>query len=153
MENKIGLVIVTHGQLAKAFIEALEHVVGPRENIRAICIYPQDNVDQHRKDILKTVEEVDRGQGVILLTDLFGGTPSNLAISALGVKPVEVIAGINLPMLIRLARLPEGTSLKDAVAEGQEAGRKYIHAASMLLEGNLVEPVTADHISQKSVGK
>jgi PTS system mannose-specific IIA component len=145
----IGLVIVTHGQLAKAFIEALEHVVGPRENIRAICIYPQDDIEKHRATILKTVEEVDSGQGVILLTDLFGGTPSNLAISALGIKPVEVIAGINLPMLVRLARLPEGTSLKEAVAEAQEAGRKYIHAASFLLDGSPVESVTTDQLSKK----
>ncbi len=144
----IGLVIVTHGQLAKAFVEALEHVVGPRENIRAICIYPQDNIDLHRENILKATEEVDRGQGVILLTDLFGGTPSNLAISALGVKSVEVIAGINLPMLVRLARLPEGTSLKDAVIQGQEAGRKYIHAASTLLEGKMMEPVTTEQIAK-----
>ena len=144
----IGLVIVTHGQLAQAFVEALEHVVGPRENIRAICIYPQDNIDLHRENILKAAEEVDRGQGVILLTDLFGGTPSNLAISALGVKPVDVIAGINLPMLVRLARLPEGTSLKDAVAQGLEAGTKYIHAASTLLEGKIAEPVTTEQIAK-----
>lgn len=139
----IGLVIVTHGQLAKAFVEALEHVVGPCKNVRAICIYPQDNVDLHRESILKTVEEVDKGQGVILLTDLFGGTPSNLAISALGLKPIEVIAGINLPMLVQLARLKEGTSLKEAVRQGQEAGRKYIHAASILLEDNTNEPITS----------
>ena len=145
----IGLVIVTHGQLAKAFVEALEHVVGPRENIRAICIYPQDDIDLHRENILEATEEVDRGQGVILLTDLFGGTPSNLAISALGVKSVEVIAGINLPMLVRLARLPEGTSLKDAVTQGQEAGRKYIHAASTLLEGKMTEPLTTEQIARK----
>lgn len=144
----IGLVIVTHGQLATAFVEALEHVVGPRDNIRAICIYPQDNIDQHRQDILKAAEEVDSGQGVILLTDLFGGTPSNLAISALGVKPVEVIAGINLPMLVRLARLPDGTSLKEAVIQGQEAGRKYIHAATTLLEGNMIESEIDDQMTQ-----
>jgi PTS system mannose-specific IIA component len=144
----IGLVIVTHGQLATAFVEASEHVVGPRENIRAICIYPQDNIDQQRSNILKAAEEVDSGQGVILLTDLFGGTPSNLAISALGVRPVEVIAGINLPMLVRLARLPEGTSLKDAVAQGQEAGRKYIHAATTLLEGHTIGPVIADQLAR-----
>lgn len=145
----IGLVIVTHGGLAKAFVEALEHVVGPKENVRAVCIYPQDNADKHRANILKMVEEVDSGQGVILLTDLFGGTPSNLAISALGVKPVEVIAGINLPMLVRLARLPEGTSLKEAVHEGQEAGRKYIHSASALLEGAQHEPVTSLAMSKQ----
>lgn len=145
----IGLIIVTHGQLAKAFIEALEHVVGPRNNVRAICIYPEDNVDQHRENILKTVEEMDNGQGVILLTDLFGGTPSNLAISALGIKPVEVIAGINLPMLVRLARLPEGTSLKEAVIQAQEAGRKYIHAATTLLEASAIEPMTIKQAASK----
>lgn len=144
----IGLVIVTHGQLACAFVEALEHVVGPRENIRAICINPNDDIDLHRENILKATEEVDSGHGVILLTDLFGGTPSNLAISALGVKSVDVIAGINLPMLVRLARLPEGTLLKDAVAQGQEAGRKYIHAASTLLEGKIIEPTTTEQISR-----
>jgi PTS system mannose-specific IIA component len=144
----IGLVIVTHGQLACAFVEALEHVVGPRENIRAICINPNDDIDLHRENILKATEEVDSGQGVILLTDLFGGTPSNLAISALGVKSVDVIAGINLPMLVRLARLPEGTFLKDAVVQGQEAGRKYIHAASTLLEGKIIEPTTTEQISK-----
>ena len=144
----IGLVIITHGQLAKGFIEALEHVVGPRENIRAICIYPEDNIDKQRETILETAKEVDSGEGVIFLTDLFGGTPSNLAISALGMKSIEVIAGINLPMLIRLARLPEGTSLKEAIAQGQEAGRKYIHAASILLDEKSVEPVTKDQIIQ-----
>jgi len=144
----IGLVIVTHGQLARGFVEALEHIVGPRENIRAICINPTDDVDLHRENILKSAEEVDSGEGVILLTDLFGGTPSNLAISALGVKPVEVIAGINLPMLVRLARLPAGTCLKDAVVQGQEAGRKYIHAATTLLEGTIMEPVTTEQISR-----
>jgi len=142
----IGLVIVTHGQLALALVEALEHIVGHRENIRTICINSKDDIDLHRKNILKAAEEVDYGQGVILLTDLFGGTPSNLAISALGIKPVDVIAGINLPMLVRLARLPEGTSLKDAVDQGVEAGRKYIHAASTLLEGKIIETVTTEKI-------
>lgn len=145
----IGIVIVTHGQLAKAFIEALEHVVGPVNNIRAICIYPQDNIDEHREIILKTVEEVDEGEGVILLTDLFGGTPSNLAISALGIKSVEVIAGINLPMLVRLARLQQGTPLKEAAVQGQEAGRKYIHAASALLEPQLIEPITTTKVARQ----
>ena len=144
----IGLVIITHGQLAKGFIEALEHVVGPRENIRTICIYPEDNIDKQRENILETAKEVDSGQGVIFLTDLFGGTPSNLAISALGMESIEVIAGINLPMLIHLARLPEGTSLKEAVAQGQEAGRKYIHAASILLDEKSVGPVAKDQIIQ-----
>lgn len=147
----IGLVIVTHGQLATAFIEALEHVVGPRDSIRGVCIYPKDNIDAHRENILKAVEEVDNGQGVILLTDLFGGTPSNLAISALGVKPVEVIAGINLPMLVRLARLPENTTLKEAVAQGQEAGRKYIHVATTLLENTNLDSESAEQKTKNAV--
>ncbi|MBM3468577.1 MAG: PTS sugar transporter subunit IIA [Alphaproteobacteria bacterium] len=148
----IGLVIVTHGELANSFVEALKHVVGSEleENIRAICIHPKDDMEQHRANILKAVEEVDNGEGVILLTDLFGGTPSNLAISALGLKPVEVIAGINLPLLVKLARLPKGTPLKEAVAKGQEAGRKYIHAASSLLEDQAIqEPATASKIAHE----
>jgi PTS system mannose-specific IIA component len=138
----IGLVIITHGQLAKAFVESLEHVVGDAPNVRSICIYPQDDDEQQRINILKAIEEVDQGQGVILLTDLFGGVPSNLAISALGVKSVEVVAGINLPMLVRLARLQKGTPLKEAVQQAQEAGRKYIHVASALLEANSQEAAT-----------
>lgn len=149
----IGLIIVTHGQLAKAFVEALEAVVGPVDNIRSICIFPEDDIEQHRHAILKAVEDVDQGHGVILLTDLFGGTPSNLAISALGSKSagpksIEVIAGINLPMLVRLARLQKDTPINEAVLQAQEAGRKYIHAASTLLEGSVKEPVTTTHVAQ-----
>jgi PTS system mannose-specific IIA component len=144
----IGLVIITHGQLAKAFIESLEHVVGTVQNARSICIYPQDDSELQRTNILKAIEEVDQGQGVILLTDLFGGIPSNLAISALGIKPVEVIAGINLPMLVRLARLQKGTPLKEAVEQAQEAGRKYIHVASALLEANRQESVTVKQLAK-----
>ena len=129
----IGLVLVTHGDLASAFISALEYVTGPQQNIQAICIQPQDDMEKHRSNILQAIENVDKGVGVILLTDLFGGTPSNLAISTLGVKPIEVIAGINLPMLVKLVSLREKTPLRQAVEQAQEAGRKYIHVASSLL--------------------
>ena len=129
----IGMVLVTHGRLAIEFIAALEHVVGPQQNIRAVCIGPDDDMEQRRKDILDSVAEVEEGDGVALLTDMFGGTPSNLAISIMEKGNVEVIAGLNLPMLIKLAELRDGGNLDDAVASAQEAGRKYINVASRLL--------------------
>ncbi|HET6518677.1 MAG TPA: PTS sugar transporter subunit IIA [Geminicoccaceae bacterium] len=129
----IGLVLVTHGRLAEEFIAATEHVVGPQRNARAISIGPDDDMEQRRRDILAAVEEVDEGQGVILLTDMFGGTPSNLAISIMDKTRVEVIAGVNLPMLIKLASVRESEPLAEAVASAQEAGRKYINVASTLL--------------------
>lgn len=129
----IGMVLVTHGRLAEEFIAALEHVVGPQERIQAICIGPDDDMEQRRKDILESVSAVDDGAGVVLLTDMFGGTPSNLAISIMEAAKVEVIAGINLPMLIKLASVRSGDDLGKAVTEAQEAGRKYINVASSLL--------------------
>ncbi len=129
----IGMVLVTHGRLAVEFIGALEHVVGPQENIAAICIGPDDDMEKRRRDIVDSVAEVDDGDGVVVLTDMFGGTPSNLAISIMEEAIVEVIAGINLPMLIKLAGLRQGHSIADAVALAQEAGRKYISVASSLL--------------------
>ena len=129
----IGIVLVTHGRLAKEFIAALEHVVGPQENTAAICIGPDDDMEQRRQDIIKSVAQADEGEGVVLLTDMFGGTPSNLAISVLDQGRVEVIAGVNLPMLIKLASLRESESLASAVAQAQQAGRKYINVASQLL--------------------
>ncbi len=129
----IGMVLVTHGRLAAEFISALEHVVGPQRNIAAVCIGPEDDMERRRQDILRSVEEVDAGQGVVLLTDMFGGTPSNLAISIMDKAKVEVIAGVNLPMLIKLASLRESESLAEAVRGAQEAGRKYINVASQLL--------------------
>ncbi len=134
----IGLVLVTHGRLAEEFIAATEHVVGPQPNMRAISIGPDDDMEQRRRDILTAVEEVDGGQGVILLTDMFGGTPSNLAISIMDKARVEVIAGVNLPMLIKLASVRATEPLPEAVASAQEAGRKYINVASTLLavDGN-----------------
>jgi len=127
------MVLVTHGRLAAEFIAALEHVVGPQTNIAAVCIGPDDDMERRRQDILRAIGEVDAGKGVVLLTDMFGGTPSNLAISVMDKAKVEVIAGINLPMLIKLASLRETESLAAAVRGAQEAGRKYINVASQLL--------------------
>jgi PTS system mannose-specific IIA component len=131
----IGLVIVTHGRLAEEFIMAMEHVVGPQAGVRAICIGPEDDMERRRRDILSACAEVDHGDGVILLTDMFGGTPSNLAISVMEQTHAEVIAGLNLPMLIKLASVRGRMDLQDAVAAAQEAGRKYISVASYLLTG------------------
>jgi PTS system mannose-specific IIA component len=129
----IGLILVTHGGLAKEFVAATEHVVGPQPNMHAISIGPDDDIEQRRRDILAAVEAVDDGSGVILLTDMFGGTPSNLAISIMNQGRVEIIAGVNLPMLIKLASVRETESLEAAVVSAQEAGRKYINVASRLL--------------------
>jgi PTS system mannose-specific IIA component len=131
----IGLVIVTHGRLAQEFIYAMEHVVGPQVAVEAICIGPEDDMERRRQDILAACGRVEGGQGVILLTDMFGGTPSNLAISVMEQTKAEVIAGLNLPMLIKLASLRGRVSLEDAVAAAQEAGRKYISVASYVLAG------------------
>ncbi|MEE9251096.1 MAG: PTS sugar transporter subunit IIA [Alphaproteobacteria bacterium] len=129
----IGMVLVTHGQLAKEFVAALEHVVGPQQNVITVCIGPEDDMEQHRQEILRGISEVDDGRGVVLMTDMFGGTPSNLAISVMSEAKVEVIAGVNLPMLIKFASVRENESLADAVTSVQEAGRKYINVASRLL--------------------
>ncbi len=131
----IGLVLVTHGQLAKQFVEAMEHVVGPQAQVISISIGPDDDMEQRRNDILEAVDAVDQGDGVILLTDMFGGTPSNLAISIMDKAKVEVIAGINLPMLIKLASVRDSVSLADAVEQAQDSGRKYISVASKVLAG------------------
>ncbi len=129
----IGVVLVTHGRLAQEFIGALEHVVGPQENMAAVCIGPDDDMERRRREIVESVAEVDSGRGVVLLTDMFGGTPSNLAISVLDQGRVEVVAGVNLPMLIKLASLRGEKSLATVIAEAQRAGRKYISVASQLL--------------------
>ena len=131
----IGLVIVTHGRLAEEFISAMEHVVGPQAAVQAICIGPEDDMERRRRDILNACERVDDGNGVILLTDMFGGTPSNLAISVMDQTKAEVIAGLNLPMLIKLASVRTKLPLQDCVAHAQEAGRKYISVASYVLAG------------------
>jgi mannose PTS system EIIA component len=132
----IGMVLVTHGRLAEEFIAATEHVVGRQSDVRAVCIGPDDDMEQRRQEILDAVDAVDTGNGVILLTDMFGGTPSNLAISVLDKSNVEVIAGVNLPMLIKLASTRDSDDLAGAVASAQEAGRKYINVASTLLNGD-----------------
>ena len=129
----IGLVLVTHGGLATEFRVAMEHVVGPQEAVETVCIGPDDDMEARRADIAAAVQRVDAGAGVILLTDLFGGTPSNLAISLLKAGHIEVIAGVNLPMLIRLESARRNMSVTQAVAAAREAGRKYISVASELL--------------------
>ena len=129
----IGLVLVTHGQLAAEFVRAMEHVVGPQPAIAAICIGPDDDMETRRGEIAHALETVDDGSGVILLTDLFGGTPSNLAISLMEPGRYEVIAGVNLPMLIRLAGARKMMKVQGAVAAAREAGRKYITVASEVL--------------------
>jgi PTS system mannose-specific IIA component len=131
----IGLVLVTHGQLATEFRSALEHVVGPQDQIEPITIGPDDNVEQRRRDIIEAVKKVDTGDGVVILTDMFGGTPSNLAISVMSRPKVEVLAGINLPMLIKLVKVRDECPLAEAVAAAQESGRKYITIASRVLAG------------------
>ncbi len=129
----IGLVLVTHGRLAEEFISAMQHVVGPQDQVKAVCIGPEDDMEMRRSEILNKVSEVDNGSGAIVLTDMFGGTPSNLAISIMDKAKVEIIAGINLPMLIKLASLRKDKTLKEAVEGAQEAGKKYINVASKLL--------------------
>jgi PTS system mannose-specific IIA component len=131
----IGLVLVTHGRLACEFRAALEHVVGPQGQIATVTIDPEDDMELRRGDILAAVRDVDTGDGVAVLTDMFGGTPSNLAISCMDGRKVEVIAGINLPMLIKLASVRSDLPLDAAVVQAQEAGRKYINVASRVLSG------------------
>jgi PTS system mannose-specific IIA component len=129
----IGMVLVTHGNLAEEFVSAMEHVVGHQEAIATICIGPNDNMETRRAEIAKAIKTVDAGEGTIVLTDLFGGTPSNLAISLMQAGKVEVIAGINLPMLIRLAKARNCMSVLDAAIAAREAGRNYITIASEYL--------------------
>lgn len=129
----IGLILVTHGNLAEEFVHAMEHVVGPQENVATVCIGPNDDMEQRRKEIAAAIKDVETGSGVIILTDLFGGTPSNLAISLLETGQTEVIAGINLPMLIRLSGTRKSMSVTDAVEAAQHAGRNYITVASEFL--------------------
>ena len=131
----IGIVLVTHGQLADAFRAALEHVVGPQQQLMTICIKPDDDMERHRRDIIDAIAAVDSGEGVVLLTDMFGGTPSNLVISLLEKNKVEVLAGVNLPMLIKLASVRDTLPLDEAIIAGKENGRKYISVASEVLAG------------------
>lgn len=131
----IGLVLVTHGRLADELKAALEHVVGPQEKVEAVSIGPDDDIERRRQDILEAVGRVESGAGVVLLTDMFGGTPSNLAISVMDGRSVEVIAGVNLPMLVKLASIRGELDLPAAVEEARKAGQKYISVASQILAG------------------
>ncbi|HLP70985.1 MULTISPECIES: PTS sugar transporter subunit IIA [Ciceribacter] len=131
----IGLVLVTHGKLAEEFHHAVEHVVGPQKFIETVSIGPEDDMDQRRQDILDAVQRADDGHGVVILTDMFGGTPSNLAISVMNAGRIEVIAGVNLPMLIKLAGIRGEDNMEKALVEASEAGRKYINVASRVLSG------------------
>jgi PTS system mannose-specific IIA component len=129
----IGMVLVTHGHLATEFRAALEHVVGPQKQLIAISIGPEDDMERRRADIIDAIHEADSGEGVVVLTDMFGGTPSNLAISVMNGGKVEVLAGINLPMLIKLASVRDAATLEQAVQQAQDAGRKYVYIASKVL--------------------
>ena len=131
----IGLVVVTHGRLAEELVSATEHVVGPLDNLTSVSIGPDDDMEQRRDEIRSAAALVDQGHGVVILTDMFGGTPSNLAISLLAKGRVEVLAGVNLPMLVKLASLREVDSLEMAAAKARDAGRKYISVASDVLAG------------------
>jgi PTS system mannose-specific IIA component len=129
----IGMVLVTHGHLATEFRAALEHVVGPQKQIASISIGPEDDMERRRSDIIAAIKQADTGDGVVVLTDMFGGTPSNLAISVMTGGKVEVLAGINLPMLIKLASVRDSQPLEQAVLQAQDAGRKYVYIASKVL--------------------
>ncbi|MBL4620711.1 MAG: PTS sugar transporter subunit IIA [Alphaproteobacteria bacterium] len=135
----IGLVVVTHGRLAEEFLSAAEHVVGPQERVKSVSIGPDDDMEKRREDILSAAREVDEGEGVIILTDMFGGTPSNLAIAVMEKANAEVVAGVNLPMLIKLASVRGDGDLEAAVKAAHDAGRKYINVASWVLSGEAVD--------------
>lgn len=132
----IGIVVVSHGRLADEFVAAAEHVLGPQEQMRAVAIGPNDDMEERRGDILDAVRAADRGDGVVIVTDMFGGTPSNLAISIINQAKIEVIAGVNLPMLIKLAEVRTKLRLPEAALAAQDAGRRYIRVASVELGGS-----------------
>lgn len=132
-KNMIGVVLVTHGNLAKELVKVMEHVVGAQDQLTTITIDPDDDMEKRREDILSSVQFVDKGLGVIILTDMFGGTPSNLAISIMEQENIDIIAGVNLPMLIKLASVRSTKTISEAVAQAREAGQKYIMVASQVL--------------------
>ena len=132
-KDMIGVVLVTHGNLATELVKVMEHVVGPQDQLTTITIDPDDDVEKRREDILNSVQFVDKGLGVIILTDMFGGTPSNLAISIMEQAKIDIIAGVNLPMLIKLASVRSTETISEAVAQAREAGQKYIMVASQVL--------------------
>jgi len=131
----IGLVLVTHGGLAKEFLSAMQYIVGPQPQAETVCFMPEDDISLHRQEIVQKVQKVNSGDGVLILTDMFGGTPSNMSISLLDKENVEVVAGLNLPMLIKLSSLRQTANLKDAAFHAEQAGKKYINIASKVLEG------------------
>ena len=132
-KGMIGVVLVTHGNLATELVKVMEHVVGPQDQLTTITIDPDDDMEKRREDILNSVQFVDKGLGVIILTDMFGGTPSNLAISIMEQAKIDIIAGVNLPMLIKLASVRSTETISEAVAQAREAGQKYIMVASQVL--------------------
>ena len=132
-KDMIGVVLVTHGNLATELVKVMEHVVGPQDQLTTITIDPEDDMEKRREDILNSVQFVDKGLGVIILTDMFGGTPSNLAISIMEQAKIDIIAGVNLPMLIKLASVRSTETISEAVAQAREAGQKYIMVASQIL--------------------
>jgi PTS system mannose-specific IIA component len=132
----LGLIIIAHGNLAQEMVSVLEHVVGPQTQLQAVGIGPDDDVEKRREDLIKAITEVNSGEGVVICTDMFGGTPSNLAISLLDQQPVDVLAGFNVPALVKLASIRDKVSLKDALAQAHEAGQKYMNVASQLLKTN-----------------
>lgn len=129
----IGIVVVSHGRLAHELVAAAEHVVGRLWRVRAVSIDSDDDLDQKRDQILAAVKACDDGQGVIVLTDMFGGTPSNLVLSIRGNVPMEIVSGANLPMLIKLAEVRELLSLDESAHAAADGGRKYVTIASELL--------------------
>tara|TARA_B100000401_G_scaffold316822_1_gene218922 strand:- start:120 stop:542 length:423 start_codon:yes stop_codon:yes gene_type:complete len=126
----IGILIVSHSNIAKEFLKVIEHIVGKQESMKAISIFPDDNVEKKRKEIISSIKDLNQGKGVIILTDMFGGTPSNLAISVMEEEKVEVVAGVNLPMLIKISSLRGECNIKDLIKISQESGRKYMNVAS-----------------------
>ncbi len=132
----IGLLLVSHRRLAEEMKAVMEHVVGPQEQVETVNIFPTDDMERRRAEIQEKIEKLNTGDGVIVLTDMFGGTPSNLAISMMNHGHIEVLAGMNLPMLIKLAQVRSTKDLNEATLCAQEAGKKYINAASVLLNHN-----------------
>ena len=134
----IGILIVSHSNIAKEFLKVIEHIVGKQESMKAISIFPDDNVEKKRKEIISSIKDLNQGKGVIILTDMFGGTPSNLAISVMEEEKVEVVAGVNLPMLIKISSLRGECNIKDLIKISQESGRKYMNVASAFLENQKI---------------
>jgi PTS system mannose-specific IIA component len=131
----IGIVIVTHGRLAVELLSAVQHIVGPQTHVKTVCIGPNDDIEERRNEIAAAIKAVDLGKGVVLVTDMFGGTPCNLALTHLKKGKIEVLAGANLPSLIKLISVRITMPLEKAVCEAIESGRKYMRAGSAELTG------------------